>query len=157
VTDDDDPAIHLALGRLHAAYADIVTRRAWPELHALFVPDAAIVVDTVTAEPIVLRGAGELGSFIGRSIERFEFFEFVVLNLVLRVTGPTEALGRLYMVEIRQEAGTGEWSNAFGVYHDRYRIHDGRWRLAERNYQSLARRIGAGPATVFPFPGRFVV
>ena len=64
----------------------------------------------------------------------------------------TEAVGRFYMQELRQDAGSGGWSDAYGVYHDRYE-HDGeRWRFAERSYQSLAR---TGRFEVFPFPEAF--
>jgi hypothetical protein len=65
------------------------------------------------------------------------------------VQSATEATGRFYMQELRQDAASGGWSDAYGVYHDRYR-HDGeRWRFSERSYQSLAR---TGRAEVFPFP-----
>jgi hypothetical protein len=53
------------------------------------------------------------------------------------------------MVELRQEASNGRWSNAFGVYHDDYVRADGAWRFGERHYQSLAR---TGRGEVFPFP-----
>ena len=147
---DDDPLAYLAITRLQAAYADVVTRRAWPELDDLFVPDAPVHVDTVTNPVIELAGATALGEFIAGAIERFEFFEFVPLNTVVDVDGDA-ASGRLYMVELRQDADGGRWSNAFGLYQDRYaRGADGRWRFAERNYQSLAR---TAPATVvFPLP-----
>jgi hypothetical protein len=143
---------YVAITRLQAAYADVVTRRAWPELDALFAPDASIRVDTITRPVIELVGAPALGEFISTAIARFEFFEFVVLNTVVDVNSDSTAGGRVYMVEIRQERESGEWSNAFGVYRDRYVEYDGRWRFSERRYQSLARRIGAGPASVFPMP-----
>jgi hypothetical protein len=149
---DDDALAYLAITRLQAAYADVVTRRAWPELEPLFLPDAPIHVDTVSRAVIELTGATALGEFVGGAIERFEFFEFVPLNTVVHVGVDDTARGRLYMVELRQEVGTGEWSNAFGVYHDDYALVDGRWCYAERSYQSLARKVGLTPAEVFPFP-----
>ena len=151
---DPDATAYLAITRLQAAYADVVTRRTWAELEPLFVPDAPIHVDTVSQPVIELVGATALGTFIADAIERFEFFEFVILNAVIKVeTGDGDAAhGRLYMVELRQDAATGEWSNAFGVYHDTYRLVDGAWRFAERHYQSLARKVGADRALVFPFP-----
>ena len=147
---EQDALAYLAITRLQAAYADVVTRRAWPELFALFTPDAPVHVDTVTAPVIEIIGPEALGTFIGKAIERFEFFEFVILNTVVTIDEPSSARGRLYMVELRQDAATGHWSNAFGVYHDDYRRGgDGRWRFAERQYQSLAR---TGRGDVFPFP-----
>jgi hypothetical protein len=148
---------YVGITRLQSAYADVVSRRVWPELGPLFLPDAPVHVDTVTADVIELVGPAALGEFIGTSIEVFEHFQFVVLNTVVRVDGPDRAQGRLWMVELRQERGSGTWSNAFGVYHDDYRLVDGRWRFAERHYQSLARRLGDQPALLFPFPSRHVV
>jgi hypothetical protein len=149
---DDDALAYLAITRLQATYADVVSRRAWPELEPLFLPDAPIHVDTVSRPVIELVGAAALGEFVGGAIAHFEFFEFVPLNTVVHVGGGGTARGRLYMVELRQEAGTGEWSNAFGVYHDDYALVDGRWCFAERSYQSLARKVGVTAAEVFPFP-----
>ncbi|MDQ1697751.1 MAG: hypothetical protein QOJ03_3104 [Frankiaceae bacterium] len=147
----DDSLAYVGLTRLHAAYADAVTRRAWDELEPLFVPAAPIHVDTVTRPVIELVGATELGRFIDESIARFEFFEFVVLNLVARIAPDRTARGRLYMVELRQTRESAAWSNAYGVYQDDYVLHDDQWRFAERHYQSLARKIGTDPAEVFPF------
>jgi hypothetical protein len=151
---DADATAYLAITRLQAAYADVVTRRAWPELEPLFVADCPIHVDTVSMPVIELAGARALGVFVGDAIERFDFFEFVILNTVINVEGDDRASGRLYMVELRQDASTGEWSNAFGVYHDAYGFVDGAWRFVERHYQSLARKVGAERALVFPFPVR---
>ena len=124
------------------------TDRAWPELENLFEAQAPIHVDTVNAAVIEIIGQGS-GEFVGGSIERFEFFEFVILTAVVEVDSATEAHGRMYMQELRQDRSNGGWTDAYGVYHDRYR-HDGsRWRFAERHYQSLAR---TGRMEVFPFP-----
>lgn len=142
----------LAITRLLAAYADVVNRRAWPELGELFEPDAAVVVDRVTADPIELRGPEALGRFIGEAIERFGFFEFVVLNARVNVGAggdPDRARARVFITEIRQDRDDAGWSHTYGVYHDTYRRIDGRWRFADRSYRSLA-RTGADHA--FPFP-----
>ncbi len=94
--------------RLQHAYADVVNRRAWPELDHLFLADAAVVVDRRAGKPLVLTGGAELGAFIGSSIESFEFFEFVILNAHIdfpdgwRRAGT--ALGRMFMSELRQDA-----------------------------------------------------
>ena len=149
---DEDALAYLAITRLQNAYADVITRRAWPELAALFTPDAPVHVDMVTADAIEIVGPQQLGEFIGKAVERFDFFELVILSAVVDVQSATDAVGRFYMQELRQDAGSGGWSDAYGVYHDRYE-HDGeRWRFAERSYQSLAR---TGRFEVFPFPEAF--
>jgi hypothetical protein len=145
----------VAISRVQAAYADIVTRRAWVELRRLFRPDASVEVDTVTAAPVLLTGPDEVGSFISGAIARFEFFEFLILNSHIIASAdddPDVARARLYMCELRQETTTGQWSNAFGIYHDDYVRFEGRWWFARRRYQSLARVELAGRAEVFPFP-----
>lgn len=146
---EQDALAYLAITRLQNAYADVITRRAWPELVDLFVPDAPVHVDMVTSPPIEIVGPEQLGEFIGTAVERFDFFELVILSVVVDVRSATDAVGRFYMQELRQDAASGGWSDAYGVYHDRYQ-HDGeRWRFAERRYQSLAR---TGRHEVFPFP-----
>ncbi len=134
----------------------MVSRRVWPELRELFLDDARVEVDTRTAEPLVFDGPDALGTFIAGAIERFGFFEFVVLNtrIELAVGGdPDRADGRMYMCELRVEADSGEWNNAFGVYHDRYRRTDDGWRFEHRRYHSLARTSTAPHlAETFAFP-----
>jgi hypothetical protein len=150
-----DSIDYVAIRRLQAAYADTVTRRAWTEFHEQFLPDCPVHVDTVTNPAIDLSGPEEVGRFIGDAVERFEFFEFVILNahVVLRAGGdPDVAQARLYMAELRQDASNGHWTNAFGLYRDEYRRVDGRWWFASRSYQSLAR---SGRGEVLPFPHHF--
>jgi hypothetical protein len=144
---------YTAICRLQAAYADSVSRRAWPELADLFVPSATITVDTVTSTPIEIAGPTALGEFISGAVERFEFFELVILNtrVFLRDNGDADAArARQFTCELRQDASNGRWTNAFGVYHDEYARIDGRWWFARRRYQSLARTTGR--AEIFPFP-----
>jgi hypothetical protein len=159
-TRDPVTSDYVAVRRLQDAYADVVTRRSWDELADLFLPDAVVEVDTRTDDSLRFEGPMALGSFISGAIERFEFFEFVILNshIVTAVDGdPDAARARLYMCELRQESATaekpaGQWSNAFGIYHDDYVRHDDRWWFARRRYQSLARIELSGRAEVFPFP-----
>jgi len=136
----DDTATYIAVTRLQAGYADVVTRRAWPQLDALFLPDAPIRIDTVTRPAIELGGPQQLGEFISSALARFDFFEFVILNTVVEVKDAQTASGRVYIEEIRHEAELDAWSHAFGIYDDRYALSGGRWRFAERRYRSLARR-----------------
>jgi SnoaL-like domain len=143
----------VALTRLHAAYADTCTRQAWSELHDLFLPDATVTIDLQNQGTKVFTGPGELGVFIGNSLAQFDFFEFVILNshFMLRTDDdPHRATGRMWMSEHRQFASNGKWSVIHGLYRDDYERVDGRWRMAARRYQSLAR--DARDKDVFPIP-----
>jgi hypothetical protein len=149
-----DTVDYVAIGRLQSAYADVVTRRAWPELEELFVASAHVTVDTVTSTPIELDGPRGVGDFISGAVERFEFFELVILNAAIELRAdddPDAARARVFTCELRQDRSNGRWTNAFGVYHDAYTRRDGRWWYARRRYQSLAR---TGRAEIFPFPQR---
>jgi hypothetical protein len=147
---DRETLDYAAICRLQAAYADAVTRRAWSDLGELFLPDAPVTVDTVTSTPFEFVGAAGIGGFIAGAVERFEFFELVILNVhVLGGAGADEARSRSFTCELRQESANGHWTNAFGVYHDDLRRVDGRWRYGRRRYQSIAR---TGRGEVFPFP-----
>jgi len=147
---------YVEIQRLQSAYADVVTRRAWSELTELFRPEARVEVDTRRDEVLVFDGPAALGAFISGAIERFGFFEFVILNTRVEVGvngDPDAAAGRMYMCELRTDATSGEWTNAFGVYHDRYRRHDERWWFEHRTYHSLARTADEPHlAEVFEFP-----
>jgi hypothetical protein len=143
---------YIAITRLQAAYADAVTRRAWHEFDEFFRPDATVRVDTVTNPAAELQGPQQVGSFIGTAIERFEFFEFVILNTRVwtNVDGDTDAArGRVFVSELRQDSATGHFTTTYGVYQDEYRRVDGRWWFASRRYQSMAR---SGRNDVFPLP-----
>src|SRR5262245_27901522 len=139
MTETDDA---VALGRLQARYADVVTRRAWPELRELFLPDTTVEVDTVTAPVRTLVGPDDFGAFVAGAIEGFDHFSFVILNAVVEVgTGgdPDDAEGRMFMCEIGHETAVDAWHTAHGVYSDRFRRTPGGWRFARRRYRSMAR------------------
>ena len=147
----DPVADHVHLSRLQSRYADVINRRAWGELGELFEERAPIRIDTVTRPPVELTGPAELAEFVGAAVERFAFFEFVILSSHVELPDPEDpdsASARLYMCEVRRDAGSLDWSTAFGVYHDRYRRGPQGWRFSGRDYQSLTRT--GGP--VFPFP-----
>src|SRR4051812_47772794 len=74
-----DTEAYVAITRLQASYADVVTRRAWDELDELFVPQASIRIDTVTQPVIDITGPRDLAEFVATAVARFEFFEFVIL------------------------------------------------------------------------------
>jgi hypothetical protein len=149
---DTEDLDYVGICRLHAAYADAVSRRVWSDLDGLFLPDAQIRVDTVTGAPLEFVGAAGIGGFIAGAVERFEFFELVILNVHVMSGAdghPDQLRSRAFTCELRQEGANGHWTNAFGVYHDDVGRVDGRWQYARRRYQSLAR---TGRAEVFPFP-----
>lgn len=136
-----DTIDYVALRRLQNSYADIVTRRAFDELHQIFLPDIPVVVDTRTAAPIVMTGPAQVGSFIGTALQQWEFFEFVILNSVIELAAdgdPDRATARMYMCEIRQNQA-GHHDIVYGLYRDTHVRIDGKWWFARRDYSSLAR------------------
>ncbi|MEY2447614.1 MAG: hypothetical protein QOH79_1090 [Acidimicrobiaceae bacterium] len=141
MTETDDV---VSLWRLQAQYADIVTRRAWPELREVFLPDTRVEVDTVTNPLRTFIGPDAFGDFVGAAIERFDHFAFVILNTVVDITSDTQASGRIFMCEIRHDRELDTWPIAHGCYEDSYSRVDGRWWFAQRNYRSMARM---GPQT----------
>ncbi len=144
---DDDAiaeAVHdTGVRRLQHAYADVVNRRAWSEMDHLFLSDATVTLDLRAGDLLRLTGGPDVGTFISNAIEQFEFFEFVILNAHIAFPNGArsgDAVSRLFMSEVRQDRAGGRWTTVYGVYHDRYAFHAGRWRFAERKYHSLARR-----------------
>ena len=150
ISELDETLAYVGVTRLQGAYGDAVTRRCWADFDEMFVPDAPVHLDLRNGTTIELVGATAVGEFIAGAVERFEFFEFALLNAVVEIDGPDAATGRLYMWELRQDAASGRWTNAYGLYRDRYVRHDGRWRFAERWYHSLART--GSDAVVFDIP-----
>ncbi len=141
-----DTIDYVSIRRVQNRYADIVTRRAWNELHEVMTPDCAVEVETADRS-LRFVGPEETGEFIGRQLNQFSFFEFVILNTVIDIDQISDAAGaRMYMQELRQGAD-GRRTNAYGVYHDLLRrdsTKDRRWRFARRRYQSYSRTAVAG-------------
>lgn len=145
----------VAIRRLHARYGDVVTQRAWPALHELFVPGCPVELDLGEGRRVDTVAPGGIASFIGDAVERFSFFEFVILNATVAVDGD-RASGRLYMAELRQDAASQRWSTAFGLYRDDFDRSEVGWRYAHRRYSSLARTTADAltPSMLtFPVPG----
>lgn len=146
----------VALWRLQSRYADVVTRRAWPELHDLFLPDTTVHIDTVTGPEREVVGPEAFGAFVAKAIERYDHFAFVILNTVVDVDEAAgSATGRIFMCEVRHDTASDTWQNAHGVYRDRYVLDGGGgtgWRFAERHYRSMARTGPAGLVLGLP-PG----
>lgn len=148
-----DTIDHIGVHRLQQRYADIVNRRAWAEFDEIMRPDVAVRIDRRNAEPLAFDGPQAIATFIRDQIERFDFFEFVILSsaIELAVGGDRDhATARMYMQELRHDRASGQYTDAYGLYQDTYRRIDGRWWFAARWYASLA-RTGADLA-VFPFP-----
>ncbi len=144
----------VALGRLQARYADVISRRAFSELTDLFRPDAVVAIDTVTRPEQRIVGPEDFGFFVAAAIERYDHFTFVTLNAVIDVEGD-EATGRIFMCEIRHERDSDSWQNAHGIYQDRYVRVDGWWWFAARRYRSLARTGPGGEILGLPPPTWF--
>ena len=133
---------YVAIVRLQRAYADVVNRRDWAGMHQLFTADATVDLELVTRPSVHIAGPGALGGFIGAAIERFAFFEFVVLNTHVELWPDgdrTAATARVFMCELRQLAGQIERDDAYGLYRDRYELVDDEWRISARRYRSLGR------------------
>src|SRR3954447_23837882 len=97
---------YIAVSRLHAAYADIATRRAWDELDEIFVPDIPVTVDLRDRDAYQFESRDAFRDFVSAAVDRFEFFEFVILNsrVYLEHEGnPDAAVARMYMSELRQD------------------------------------------------------
>ena len=145
-TQPDDVAIaetvdHVAIDRLQRAYADLVNRRSWDELDGVFASELRITLELVTRTAVELCGADEFAAFIGPAMDRFGFFEFVILNshIELWPDGDRDtATARIFMCELRTGPEGGERTEAFGLYRDRYVRTAAGWRIAARHYRSLA-------------------
>jgi hypothetical protein len=122
----------------------------------MFLPECPVRIDLGDGSIIEKIGPEAIGSFIADSIERFEFFEFTIVNAVVDVQRDcVEATARLYICELRQEREGHRWTTAYGLYRDSYRKVDEWWRFARRDYSSLARgALADGVLDVFPIPGR---
>ena len=138
---NDDALAYLDIMRLQRAYADIATRRAWPEIAALAIPGARFSFDTRSGRVVEL-AAEALGEFGARATAQFSFYEYIPLNTVVTIDAAGTARGRSYALEVGEVRDTREWINFYGFYHDDYVRQDGAWRFARRQYQTLARRTG---------------
>jgi hypothetical protein len=144
---------YVGIIRLQQAYADVCNRRAFAELERLLLPDAVIDLAVAGSDAMQIVGPTELGRFIGASLERFEFFEFVVLTTHVEIApDAASAAGRVWMSELRQDAAGGRFTTVYGLYQDRYVQTGDTWRFAHREYSSLA-RTGGRDVDVFGLPG----
>ncbi len=144
---------YIAIRRLQDAYADVVNRRAWPELGELFRPEAEVVLDVRRGELLVVHRARarSVTSSVGRSSASSSSSS--------SCSGPGSPSIRTTPIARRRgctcascarASEEGRHSVAYGVYHDEHVRFDGRWWFARRRYHSLART--APDLAVFPFP-----
>ena len=151
---DEEVLADLAIARLQRAYADISTRKAWPEFAALATPDARFSFDTRTSDVMEVVGAVAFAEFGAKMTARFSFYEYIPLNFVVDIDPAGTAQGRAYAFEIGQDRDTDEVITFYGMYHDDYARVDGTWLFARRQYHTLARQTGNGPLTSFPILDR---
>jgi SnoaL-like domain len=147
----EDAVDRVEIRALHDTYADIVSRRAWAELDDVFLPGTVLDLD-LREQTLSFSGPADIGGFIAKMINQFEFFQFNILNTRVHLRSgddPDRAASRMHMTELRQTTD-GHWSQIYGVYHDRLRRVDGRWWFDQRTYHSLARNNL--PAALFAFP-----
>lgn len=131
-----------AIARLQRAYADGVTRRDWDQVRDLFLPDATVEIELITRPGRTLAGPDEIVGFVAAALDRFDFFQFVVLNHLIDLWPGDDrsvATARIFMCELRVPLGTTGRDDAHGRYEDTYRKVDGTWRIAARRYRSMAR------------------
>ena len=106
---DGQTTDYIAIRRLQDAYADVVSRRAFDELHDLFLPAAPVMIELPGGTREVV-GPGDFGRYVEKRIAGLEFFQFVILNAVveLAVDGdPDRARARIHMCELRQDRAEG--------------------------------------------------
>jgi hypothetical protein len=146
-----EPQAHLAVTQLHAAYADIATRRAWDELGDIVTSDARFTFDLGGRPPVELVGPEALGQFGSRATGSFGFYSYQPLNAVLTRVGDGEATGRSYALEVALVRPGNTWLEVYGAYDDAYVAHHGRWLFTDRSFRTLARRLDTHPT--IPTPG----
>ena len=143
---------YIAIRRLQDAYADVVSRRAFGELHDLFLP-AAPVMSELPGRTREVVGAGDFGRYVEKRIADLDFFQFVILNAVvdLVVDGdPDRARARIHMCELRQSRADGRSTVLYGLYRDDYVRRDDRWWFAHRRFSPLA--VTQRDLDVFDYP-----
>jgi hypothetical protein len=149
---DADTTDYIAIRRLQDSYADVVSRRAFGELHDLFLPTAPVMIELPGGTREVV-GPGDFGRYVEKRIAGLEFFQFVILNAVvdLVVDGdPDRARARLHMCELRQDRADGRSTVLYGLYRDDYARLDGRWWFAHRRFSPLA--VTQRDLDVFDYP-----
>lgn len=145
----DDTEAYTAIGRLQRAYADVSTRHAWEEMEQLATPNARFVYHTKNGM-FEIEGGKAFAELGPRMSEQFTFHLLIPINFVVSVDTESTARGRSYLLEVNEERETRNWNEIYGVYHDEYTRHEGRWLFSRREYKPFGRR-SAGQLESFPF------
>ncbi len=137
MTEDNDA--YISIMRLHRAYADISTRRAWDEVASITTPDMSWHYVLLSGRTLECNGTAEYVQFHLEVNPRFSFFQQIPLNFVVDIGPDGTARGRSYVLEVAEETGTGEWINFYVVFRDEFAIFEGTWRFARRSARTLRR------------------
>ena len=119
-----------------------MTRRDWDVFDRLFLPDCVVDLDLVTRPAIELAGPDAMAEFVSEAIERFEFFEFVVLNHDVDLWPGDDraaATGRVFMCELRQHHGETTPHRRLRALRRQLRPRRRGVAFAGRRYRSMAR------------------
>ena len=135
-------SVHLGITQLHAAYADIASRREWSEMATIVRPDARFTFELPAGAggPVELVGPDALAEFGHAATAAFDFYSYQPLNAVVVEDGGDVATGRFYALEVATLSSTGQWLEFYGGYDDEYVLLDGRWWFARRQFRVLATR-----------------
>jgi hypothetical protein len=139
---NDEALLHPTAVRLQHAYADLATRKAWPELAALTTPEAKFSFDLRSGAPLEMVGPAAVGEFGARAVAPFSHYQYIPLNTVVMPVDEGRARGRAYALELAEIRDSGDWLEVYGLYHDDYALVDDGWRFSQRRFQVLARRTG---------------
>jgi hypothetical protein len=127
---------------LISRYSDAITRRDWTTVSAAFASDATW---QVLGEPGFRFAGGEIGNGIRSLVEPANYLIQMNTPAIVRLDGNT-ATARSTIFETGEfEAGRFQpykcRFESFGIYSDRLRRDDGRWRFTSREFTMLNMRF----------------
>jgi uncharacterized protein (TIGR02246 family) len=134
-----------AIEDLVGSYGDAVTRRDNALWRSLWADDATWVLGDRTSI-----GLTAIFASYEKAIMPLQFAAHVVFPVGVQVDGDT-ARGRWYVQEILKTEN-GPSMLLFGMYNDRYRRVDARWRFAIRRFNFLFQSVLPEGATAVPLP-----
>jgi hypothetical protein len=130
---------------LVGSYGDAVTRRDNTLWRSLWAEDASWVLGDRTAT-----GAAAVFALYERAITPIQFVAHVAFPAGIQVEGDA-ARGRWYVQEIIKPQ-SGPSMLLFGMYNDRYRRIEKKWRFAERRFSFLLQSALPDGATSTALP-----
>ena len=126
-------------------YCDAVTRRDNALWRSLWAEDATWVLGDRTAT-----GIGEVFALYDGAVKPLQFVAHMAFPVGVQVEGDA-ARGRWYVQEI-VKLESGACMLLLGMYDDRYRRIDGKWRFADRRFSFLFQGTLPDGATAIPLP-----